>query len=67
VTRYAKPELSAAEVAKLKRVYTDLKELSQSEVPAVSAASRAALAQVHAALNGEGLDYELYSNSWKSE
>lgn len=61
---YAKPQLSPAEQQKLKRVYDDLLELAGSEVPAVAAAARAALAQVHTALNGEGLHYELYSNRW---
>jgi len=62
---YAKPQLSAADQEKLKRVYDDLLELAVSEVPAVAAAARAALAQVHTALNGEGLLYELYSKNWK--
>jgi len=64
-TGYAKPQLSEADQQKLKRVYDDLLELAASEVPAVAAAARMALAQVHTALNGEGLLYELYSKNWK--
>jgi hypothetical protein len=64
VSWYAKPELSAAEQEKLKRVYDDLLELASSDVPAVAAGARAALAQVAAALSGEGLHYELYSKRW---
>jgi Family of unknown function (DUF6052) len=65
LSRYEKPELSTAQQERLKRVYDDLLELSSSDVPAVAAAARAALAQVAAALSGEGLHYELYSNRWK--
>ncbi len=61
---YARPELSAAEQEKLQRVYDDLLQLASSEVPAVAAAARAALAQVATALSGEGLHYELYSHRW---
>ncbi len=62
---YARPELSPAEEEKLKRVYDDLLQLAASDVPAVAAASRAALAQVATALSGQGLFYELYSKRWK--
>ncbi len=61
---YARPELSDADKQKLKRVYDDLLGLSSSEVPSVAAAARAALAQVAAALSGQGLHYELYSKRW---
>ena len=61
---YPRPELSAEDRKALKRVYDDLLALSSSEVPAVAAAARAALAQVATALNGQGLTYELYSNRW---
>jgi Family of unknown function (DUF6052) len=61
---YSRPELSAADKEKLKRVYDDLLDLTLSEVPAVAAAARAALAQVATALSGQGLHYELYSNRW---
>jgi hypothetical protein len=62
---YSQPQLSKADQDRLQRVFDDLQLLAKSEVPAVAAAARAALAQVHTALNGEGLAYELYSKSWK--
>ena len=62
---YARPELSKAEQEQLRRVYDDLFALASSEVPAVAAAARAALAQVATALSGQGLHYELYSKRWK--
>jgi hypothetical protein len=62
--RYARPELTEGEREALKDVYDKLLKLASSEVPAVSAAARAALAQVAAALNGQGLAYELYSKRW---
>lgn len=65
MSEYARPELSPAESETLKRVYDDLLQLASSEVPAVAAAARAALAQVASALSGEGLFYELYSKRWK--
>jgi hypothetical protein len=61
---YPRPELSAADKEKLKRVYDDLLDLTMSEVPSVAAAARAALAQVATALSGQGLHYELYSKRW---
>jgi hypothetical protein len=64
-SRYRRTELSAGEQEALERVYEDLLKLASSEVPAVAAAARAALAQVATALNGQGLKYELYSNRWK--
>ncbi len=61
--KYARPELTADDRRRLERAYEDLLELATScEVPAVKAAARMALAQVHQALNGQGLRYELYSN-----
>ena len=62
---YARPELGPDDVERLRRAYQDLKHLAGSEVPSVAAAARAALAQVHTALNGQGLEYELYSDTWK--
>ena len=61
---YPRPELSAEDKEKLKRVYDDLLDLTMSEVPSVAAAARAALAQVATALSGQGLHYELYSKRW---
>jgi Family of unknown function (DUF6052) len=62
--KYPRPELSAADKEKLKRVYDDLLDLSMSEVPSVAAAARAAVAQVATALSGQGLHYDLYSKRW---
>jgi uncharacterized protein DUF6052 len=61
---YPRPQLSAEDKEKLKRVYDDLLDLTMSEVPSVAAAAKAALAQVATALSGQGLHYELYSKRW---
>ncbi len=63
--RYTRPELSDEDKERLKRVYDDLLILAASEVPAVAAAARAAVAQVATALSGQSLHYELYSDRWK--
>ena len=62
---YQRPELSADEEARLRRAYDDLLILAGSDVPAVAAAARAAVAQLAAALSGQNLHYELYSDRWK--
>jgi hypothetical protein len=60
-----RPMLSDEEVRALRRCYQDLKQLAAScQVPSVRAAVRVALAELHAALNGQGLEYELYSHEW---
>ncbi len=64
-TAYQHPELSEEDRQRLRRVYDDLLILAASEVPAVAAAARAALAQVASALSGQSLHYELYSDRWK--
>jgi Family of unknown function (DUF6052) len=58
---YEVAELSEPERERLVRVYQDLWILAASNVPSVKAASRAALAHVAQALNGQGIAYELYS------
>jgi Family of unknown function (DUF6052) len=61
----AGPRLTPEEEERLRRSYQDLKELATNcQVPSVRAAARAALAQVHTALSGQGLEYELYSAEW---
>ena len=65
MSSYPRPELTETERERLERVYGDLQELANSEVPAVAAAARAAVAQVAAALSGQGLLYELYSKNWR--
>jgi hypothetical protein len=56
--------LSDAENQRLQRCYDDLMALADCKVPAVRAAAREALASVAQGLNGQGLRYDLYSNSW---
>jgi hypothetical protein len=56
--------LTEDEQGRLQRCYEDLMALSQCKVPAVRAGAREALASVAQALNGQGLRYELYTDSW---
>jgi hypothetical protein len=53
--------LTSEEENCLLRARDDLMALAGCDVPAVSAAARAALAQIEQALNGQGLAYELYT------
>jgi Family of unknown function (DUF6052) len=56
------------EAERLLRSYQDLKELAANcEAPSVRAAARAALAQLHTALSGQGLGHEFYSSDWSEE
>lgn len=64
-SKYSGAELSDEDKERLQRVYDDLLILAASEVPAVAAAARAAVAQVACALSGQSLHYELYSDRWK--
>lgn len=50
---------------RLQRAYDDLMALSSCRVPSVRAAARSAIAFVAQALNGQGLQYELYTESWE--
>ena len=62
------PRLRPDEEERLRRSYQDLRELAANcEVPSVRAAARAALAQLHSAMSGQGLAYELYSGDWSEE
>ena len=62
------PRLRPDEEERLRRSYEDLKELAtHCEVPSVRAAARSALAQLHTALSGQALGYELYSSDWSEE
>ncbi|MCW3842486.1 DUF6052 family protein [Micromonospora yasonensis] len=36
------------------------------DVPAVRAAARAAIAEVHAALDGQAIEFEYYSHRWEN-
>lgn len=64
---YAVPLLTDEDRDRLQRVYADLMELATCQVPAVRAAARSAVAQIHQALNGEGMVYELYTKNWQDE
>jgi hypothetical protein len=57
--------LTEEERERLQRAYDDLMALSACQVPSVRAAARSALAFVAQALNGQGLQYELYTASLK--
>ncbi len=63
---FERPELTPAQRERLRRAYDDLMALATGcEVASVRAAARAGLAQVHAALNGQGLLYELHSERFQ--
>jgi Family of unknown function (DUF6052) len=58
-------ELTAREEQQLRDVYTTLHELAAScAVPARRAAARAAVAEVHVAMNGQALEFEHYTSRW---
>lgn len=58
-------ELTDKQERQLREVYHLLHELAvDCPVPAVAAASRNALAEVHTALVGQALEFEFYSQRW---
>jgi len=58
-------ELSDKQAQQLRACYVRLHELADSvEVPSVLAAVRTAIAELHAALDGQALDFEFYSHRW---
>lgn len=58
-------ELSGKQERQLRECYATLQELAGScEVPSVLAATRVALAELHAALDGQALHFEFYSHRW---
>lgn len=58
-------ELTAHEERQLREVYATLHELAATcSVPAVRTAARAAVAEVHTALDGQALEFELYTSRW---
>ena len=61
---YEMVRITEEERERLERCYDDLMALSESDVPAVKAGARHALASVAQALNGQGLRYELYTKNW---
>lgn len=61
-------ELTARETERLRECYATLHELAAScGVPAVRAAARAAVAEVHVALDGQGLEFEMYTHRWLAD
>lgn len=61
-------ELTLREQQQLRECYAALHELAATcEVPAVRAAARAAVAEVHTALDGQALDFEMYTHRWFEE
>lgn len=61
-------ELRPRERQQLLDCYAALHELAATcEVPAVRAAARAAVAQVHTALDGQALDFEMYTHRWYTD
>lgn len=58
-------ELTPREEQQLRDCYATLHELAANcAVPAVRAAARAAVAEIHVALDGQALDFEMYSHRW---
>ncbi|MGH3646419.1 MAG: DUF6052 family protein [Micromonosporaceae bacterium] len=58
--------LTARQRQQLFDCYANLHELvAWCDVPAVRAAARAAVAEVHAALDGQALEFECYSHRWE--
>ncbi len=55
--------LTPEDERRLRRTYEDLKRLTLCEVPSVRAAAVAALAQIHTAVNGQGMEYDLYTST----
>ncbi|WP_220503606.1 DUF6052 family protein [Microbispora sp. H13382] len=61
-------ELSPKQERQLRECYATLHELADScDVPSVAAAARVAVAELHAALDGQALDFEFYSHRWSGE
>lgn len=58
-------ELTDLQERQLRECYATLRELAETcQVPSVTAATRMALAELHAALDGQALDFEFYSHRW---
>jgi hypothetical protein len=64
----ARGELTGTEERQLLDCYSTLHKLALTcEVPAVLAAVRIALAELHAAVDGQALEFEFYSHRWLAE
>jgi len=58
-------ELTGREQRQLRECYSTLHELAENcAVPSVRAAARAAVAEVHVALDGQAMEFEMYSHRW---
>jgi hypothetical protein len=58
-------ELTEREQRQLRECYATLHELAATcAVPAVRAAARTAVAEVHVALDGQALEFEMYTHRW---
>ncbi|GGS57721.1 MULTISPECIES: DUF6052 family protein [Actinokineospora] len=61
-------ELTPREERQLRECYAALHELAATcSVPSVRTAARAAVAEVHVALDGQALDFEMYTHRWLAE
>ncbi|GAA0948271.1 DUF6052 family protein [Nonomuraea longicatena] len=61
-------ELTTRERQRLRECYEALHELAATcAVPSVRAAARAAVAEVHAAMDGQALEFEMYTSRWLTE
>jgi hypothetical protein len=61
-------ELTAREQQQLRECYATLHELAATcAVPAVRTAARAAVAEVHVALDGQAMDFEMYTHRWLAD
>ncbi|HEY3606533.1 MAG TPA: DUF6052 family protein [Pseudonocardiaceae bacterium] len=61
-------ELTEREERQLRECYAALHELAATcAVPAVRTAARAAVAEVHVALDGQALEFEMYTHRWLAE
>jgi hypothetical protein len=58
-------EPTTREQQQLRECYTILHDLAANgTAPSVRAAARAAVAEVHVALDGQALEFEMYSHHW---
>jgi hypothetical protein len=63
-----KAELTVEQEQQLLECYAILHRLAEScTVPSVSAATRMALAELHAAIDGQALGFEYYSHRWSEK
>jgi hypothetical protein len=64
----ASADLLPLEEDQLRGCYAALQKLAEScAVPSVRAAARSAVAELHAALDGQALDFEYYGHRWGTD